>query len=103
VSRKLHLSPSVDLSSLASSTEGFSGADLQAVVYNAHLDCVQSGMDVQLNGSVDDQNSKDESEIKIEWKVFGGKDDNVKERSRAQKQEIERKVRNSELDKVQRC
>lgn len=42
LSRKLHLAPSVDIEQLAEDTEGFSGADLQALVYNAHLDVVHS-------------------------------------------------------------
>jgi peroxin-1 len=32
--------PSVDFAHIASSTEGFSGADLQALVYNAHLESI---------------------------------------------------------------
>lgn len=42
IARKLHLAPTVDLEQLAEDTEGFSGADLQALVYNAHLDVVHS-------------------------------------------------------------
>lgn len=42
LARKLHLAPSVDLEQLAEDTEGFSGADLQALVYNAHLDVVHA-------------------------------------------------------------
>lgn len=40
--------PSIDFEYIASETEGLSGADLQAVVYNAHLEVVQAsiaGMD----------------------------------------------------------
>lgn len=42
LARKLHLAPSVDLEQLSEDTEGFSGADLQALVYNAHLDVVHA-------------------------------------------------------------
>lgn len=45
VSRKLTLAPSVDFDKLASITEGFSGADLQALVYNAHLEVVHAAID----------------------------------------------------------
>ncbi|KAH9895808.1 AAA-domain-containing protein [Cubamyces lactineus] len=38
--RKVAIAPSVDLVELAKETEGFSGADLQALVYNAHLEVV---------------------------------------------------------------
>jgi peroxin-1 len=36
----MRVEPSVDLAHIASSTEGFSGADLQALVYNAHLESI---------------------------------------------------------------
>jgi peroxin-1 len=44
VSVKLDVGPDVDFEEIASSTEGYSGADLQALVYNAHLDMVHSSM-----------------------------------------------------------
>ena len=34
------VAPSVDLAELARETDGFSGADLQALVYNAHLEVI---------------------------------------------------------------
>ncbi|KAI9199853.1 P-loop containing nucleoside triphosphate hydrolase protein [Polychytrium aggregatum] len=45
VCKKLHLHPSVDLESLGSRTDGFTGADLQALVYNAHLESVHTVLD----------------------------------------------------------
>jgi peroxin-1 len=36
----MKIEPGVDFSKLAAQTEGFSGADLQALVYNAHLESV---------------------------------------------------------------
>jgi len=47
VSRKLTLAPSVDFDELAHMTEGFSGADLQALVYNAHLEVVHATIDAE--------------------------------------------------------
>lgn len=38
------MAPDVDLSVLARKAEGFSGADLQAMVYNAHLDVVHASI-----------------------------------------------------------
>ena len=38
--RKVHVHPSVDLNVWAQRTEGFTGADLQALLYNAHLDAI---------------------------------------------------------------
>ncbi|KAK4055252.1 Peroxisome biosynthesis protein pex1 [Microbotryomycetes sp. JL201] len=43
-SRKIELAPSVDLNEVAANTEGYSGADLQAVMYNAHLDAIHAGL-----------------------------------------------------------
>jgi peroxin-1 len=42
VSEKLHLQPSISsrLTDIAAQTEGFSGADLQALMYNAHLEAI---------------------------------------------------------------
>ncbi|KAI6030533.1 hypothetical protein F5J12DRAFT_801135 [Pisolithus orientalis] len=46
VSRKITLDASVNLGDIAKATEGFSGADLQALVYNAHLRVVHAAIDV---------------------------------------------------------
>jgi peroxin-1 len=40
VSRKISVASSIDWEAIAGATEGFSGADLQALVYNAHLEVV---------------------------------------------------------------
>jgi len=44
VSRKMVVSSLVDFDHLATETEGFSGADLQALLYNAHLDVIHSSI-----------------------------------------------------------
>jgi len=44
VVRKMTVSPTVDFDEIASRTDGFSGADLQALLYNAHLDVIHSSM-----------------------------------------------------------
>ena len=41
----MEVEPSVDPTALAPLTEGFSGADLQALMYNAHLDSVHSALE----------------------------------------------------------
>ncbi|WFD30031.1 Peroxisome biosynthesis protein pex1 [Malassezia sp. CBS 17886] len=40
ISCSVHVDPSVDLASWADRTDGFSGADLQALLYNAHLETI---------------------------------------------------------------
>jgi peroxin-1 len=44
VARKMAVAPSVDFDRLAAKTEGFSGADLQALLYNAHLEVIHSSI-----------------------------------------------------------
>ncbi|PWY98707.1 AAA-domain-containing protein [Testicularia cyperi] len=44
ISLKVHLDPSVDLEKWADRTEGFSGADLQALLYNAHLEAIHESI-----------------------------------------------------------
>lgn len=42
VSKKVSVSTSVEWDYFAEATEGYSGADLQALIYNAHLEVVHS-------------------------------------------------------------
>jgi len=44
VARKLALDAEVDLSEYAGRTAGFSSADLQALLYNAHLDAIHESI-----------------------------------------------------------
>lgn len=46
VAKKLDLAPEVDLSDWAKRTEDYSGADLQALLYNAHLNAIHEGIDL---------------------------------------------------------
>lgn len=45
ISRKVPLAPDVNIDEWAQRTEGFSGADLQALLYNAHLETITAGLD----------------------------------------------------------
>ncbi|WRT67611.1 uncharacterized protein IL334_004583 [Kwoniella shivajii] len=45
IAKNLNLSANVNWEELAEKTEGMSGADLQAVVYNAHLEVIHSTLD----------------------------------------------------------
>ncbi|WWC88849.1 uncharacterized protein L201_003764 [Kwoniella dendrophila CBS 6074] len=45
VAKKLHLSDNINWEEISEKTEGLSGADLQAVVYNAHLSVVHSSLE----------------------------------------------------------
>ena len=44
IARRVHVHPSVDLSHWAERTAGFSGADLQALLYNAHLETINASL-----------------------------------------------------------
>lgn len=47
LARKLELAENVDLAPLAERTANYTGADLQAMLYNAHLDAVHSVISLQ--------------------------------------------------------
>ena len=49
--RKIQLAPSVDLDEFAHATAGYSGADLQALIYNAHLDAVHATLPSSVGAS----------------------------------------------------
>eukprot|EP00252_Welwitschia_mirabilis_P015602 TRINITY_DN3444_c0_g1_i8.p1 TRINITY_DN3444_c0_g1~~TRINITY_DN3444_c0_g1_i8.p1 ORF type:complete len:1188 (+),score=284.39 TRINITY_DN3444_c0_g1_i8:127-3564(+) len=51
LSRKLSLANDVDLGTIASNTEGFSGADLQALLSDAQLESVHQHLERETNGS----------------------------------------------------
>lgn len=51
LSRKLTLASDVDLGTIASVTEGFSGADLQALLSDAQLESVHGFLETKMNGN----------------------------------------------------
>ncbi|GJN92246.1 hypothetical protein Rhopal_005276-T1 [Rhodotorula paludigena] len=75
--RKIHLSSSVSLSTFAAQTAGYSGADLQALVYNAHLDAVHATIasKVDEEGKVDGAASGTGAEDdEVRYVAIGGKE-----------------------------
>ncbi|KAK2467867.1 hypothetical protein APHAL10511_000162 [Amanita phalloides] len=68
ISRKVPISSDVDMDEIAAITEGFSGADLQALLYNAHLEVVHESMD---DTSTLGQSTKAKEEDSIEYVIFG--------------------------------
>ncbi|VDC01539.1 unnamed protein product [Peniophora sp. CBMAI 1063] len=60
----------VDFTWLAEATEGFSGADLQALVYNAHLALVHA--DIGAHASLAEKSGDASGEQKVEFVRFGG-------------------------------
>ncbi|KAH7882751.1 P-loop containing nucleoside triphosphate hydrolase protein [Phlebopus sp. FC_14] len=86
VSRKVTLAPSVDLGEIAKRTHGFSGADLQALVYNAHLRVVHASIDARPKTS---RASQLGDEKRIDYVVLGGEQ---KALSRAEESEIQKRL-----------
>ncbi|KAJ7039144.1 P-loop containing nucleoside triphosphate hydrolase protein [Mycena alexandri] len=69
VARKVLVSPSVQIEEIAAATEGYSGADLQALLYNAHLEVVHSSI---AGKPLDDGPSTREDEVPVQFTVIGG-------------------------------
>ncbi|KAJ6603141.1 P-loop containing nucleoside triphosphate hydrolase protein [Mycena sp. CBHHK59/15] len=68
VARKVLLSPSVQIDEIAAATEGYSGADLQALLYNAHLQVVHASI---ATIPLDDRSARVDDEP-IQYTVIGG-------------------------------
>ena len=94
LSRKIAFAPSVDFAELANATDGFSGADLQALVYNAHLEVVH---DTIAHPTTDSSTSKpngfsSEDAEPILYTVLGS-DSQGRVLSRAEESAFQRRVR----------
>ncbi|KAJ8296981.1 Peroxisome biosynthesis protein PAS1 [Rhodotorula toruloides] len=94
--RKIHLSSSVSLARYAAQTAGFSGADLQALIYNAHLDAIHATIApaVDANGQVEGTGAggmRDEEGGDIKYVVLGGKEDE-KVLSRAEQATVNKRL-----------
>ncbi|KAJ7647537.1 P-loop containing nucleoside triphosphate hydrolase protein [Roridomyces roridus] len=88
VARKVLISSEVDLSDVAAATEGYSGADLQALLYNAHLEVVHSSIAaVSLDGPVR------EDETDVQFTVVGSGAEAKKIISRADGTALQRRLR----------
>ena len=88
VARKVALAPDVDLTIAAEATEGFSGADLQALLYNAHLEAVHESI---ARGPAVERSSAADDEASVEYKIIGGTGAGVA--SRAEQMALQRRVR----------
>jgi len=75
VAQKVHLAPDVELDFYASSTEGYTGADLQALIYNAHLEAVHARLDQSTslaNGDHQREGEDDDADDDVQFTTFGG-------------------------------
>ncbi|KAH9846022.1 AAA-domain-containing protein [Lenzites betulinus] len=72
--RKVALGASVDLPALARATDGFSGADLQALVYNAHLEVIHDTISATHPASTDGAGagSAPDEPVPVKYTALGG-------------------------------
>lgn len=68
IGQKVSVSPFVDLDEVAAATDGFSGADLQALIYNAHLEVIHASLATTSNK----QTMPGEDANPVEFTSFGG-------------------------------
>ncbi|KAF7315231.1 putative peroxisomal biogenesis AAA ATPase pex1 [Mycena indigotica] len=88
VSRKVTVSPDLKFDEIAQATEGFSGADLQALLYNAHLEVVHSSLSIAPTA---EQGSSRLEEPPVAFKIIGGPANKVT--SRADDMALQRRLR----------
>ncbi|GAA5888591.1 hypothetical protein JCM16303_000882 [Sporobolomyces ruberrimus] len=94
-SRKLHLSPSISLEEFAKLTQGYSGADLQALMYNAHLDAIHTGLNAASEDAAGDSEKKKDQNEEIKFVEIGGTGGNGKEggvRSKAEQAVVNKRL-----------
>ncbi|KAJ8696655.1 Peroxisome biosynthesis protein pex1 [Pleurotus ostreatus] len=89
VAGKVKLAPSVDLDEIAEATEGYSGADLQALLYNAHLEVVHQA--ISNLPAADVPSNRDE--VPIEYTIVGGPKEGSKVASKATEMALQRRLR----------
>lgn len=83
-----------ELIEIAKLTDGYTGADLQAVVYNAYLKGVHENLEAKTsNGSIDDLNVLDDG-AKLQFKTIASGNDNRYKSSSATRKKIETLVEN---------
>jgi peroxin-1 len=89
VGSKVHFSPGVDLEEIARRTEGYSGADLQAVVYNAHLEAVQGviGEEIKRKEQMEEKPEDDQEDLEFLEFVWGDAKGKAHENRRAKGKE----------------
>ncbi|KIO34777.1 hypothetical protein M407DRAFT_64085, partial [Tulasnella calospora MUT 4182] len=91
LSQKISISDSVSLRALAEETEGYSGADLQAIMYNAHLEVVHEAVAADTHKDEATQANGVQNQL-VDFTTFGGSSNSVVT-ARADRAAMERRVR----------
>ncbi|KAF8629161.1 hypothetical protein AX17_005746 [Amanita inopinata Kibby_2008] len=89
ISKKVSISPSVNFQEVAAATDGYSGADLQALLYNAHLEVVHQTIATESPSMTSTAHSGEEP---IKYVAFGGPPANSK-RSKAEEMDLQKRLR----------
>ncbi|TNY17359.1 P-loop containing nucleoside triphosphate hydrolase protein [Rhodotorula diobovata] len=90
--QKVHLAPGVTLDAYAAQTAGYSGADLQALVYNAHLDAVHAGLNAVEAGAGAGEAGKEQDEDELKYVSLGGGEEGKKVLSRAEQASVNKRL-----------
>jgi peroxin-1 len=91
------LADDVDLEDIARATNGFTGADLQALVYNANLEVVHETIDQKSSNDAPGKGKSSgilDEDKKIQYVTFGPEGSEQKVLSAAEEMAIQRQVRN---------
>jgi peroxin-1 len=86
------LHPDVDLKAIARLTDDFSGADLQALMYNAHLEVVHSAISSHSNNSNSSDRESQQEDERIEYTIIS-EEENPKVMTRAEENAMQQRVR----------
>lgn len=94
--RKISLHSSVSLEPYARETAGYSGADLQALIYNAHLDAIHETLapSVDAAGQVTTSSAAEDKDLEY---VVLGEDSDGKVLSRAERASVDKRVSSCSL------
>jgi peroxin-1 len=92
--RKVALSDEIDLAAYVDETDGYSGADLQAVIYNANLEAIHATISAnKTEKESSDDMTDSQQENSIRFVSFGGREGKERTvKSKAERAKMEKRV-----------
>lgn len=100
VGSKVRFAQDVDLHEIARRTQGYSGADLQAVVYNAHLEAVQGVIGEEIRRKEEMEEKPADNQQDLEFLEFVWGDSKGKGKGKGQDRRAKGKERGLLVEKV---
>jgi peroxin-1 len=102
-----HLNDDVDLNWVADECEDFTGADLQAILYNAHLHAIHQNIDSKMEELSESESKSNgvQENVKVDFSIFNS--DTTKNSvvpltmSKAERDSVERRLNKIKLNKAQ--